>query len=66
MFRDSMFVAVEQQEACLKENNYRVHRPSMFEGVTERIKLSNPSNGLPGMIVDRIPMTYNDLIDNKS
>lgn len=63
MFRDSMLAAVEQQDACLKESNYSVRSSSMFEGVTERIKLSNPSNGLPGMIVDRIPMVYDELID---
>ena len=64
-FRDSMFEALEQQNNCLKKENHTVYKSNSFEGVTERIKLSNPSNGLPGMIVERIPMMYEELVEKK-
>ena len=66
IFRDSMFAALEQQEKCLKKENYTTYKSSSFEGVTERIRISNPSNGLPGMIVERIPMTYEELIEKRT
>lgn len=65
-FRDSMFEALENQEKYLKKESHTTYRSSSFEGVTERIRLSNPSNGLPGMIIERIPMTYEDLVDKSS
>ena len=61
LFSDSMFSAANTQRNCEERNGCTVISSSMFEGITERIKLSNPSNGLPGMIVERIPMTYDDL-----
>lgn len=65
-FKDSMRLALEQKDKIIRKNKVDVYSPSMFEGVTERIKLSAHSNGLPGMIVERIPMTYDDLIDKNS
>ena len=59
LFRDSIFLAQDQQTIPKIVNGSTVY--GAWEGLTERIKLSNPSNGLPGMIVERIPMTYNDL-----
>lgn len=61
LFRDSMFAALEQQDKYLNQGDCKVFKSSSFVGVTERIKLSNPSNGLPGMIIDRIPMLEEDL-----
>ena len=63
LFRDSMSAALERQDAFIKMGECRVSNSSMYVGITERIKLSDPSNGLPGMIIDRIPMTYEDLIE---
>ena len=59
LFRDSIFSAQDQQTTPKIVNGGKVY--DKWEGLTERIKLSNPSNGLPGMIVERIPMTYDDL-----
>ena len=59
LFRDSIFSAQDQQTTPKIVNGCKVY--DTWEGLTERIKLSNPSNGLPGMIVERIPMTYDDL-----
>lgn len=61
LFRDSMFEAVNQQEAPKEMKGIKVYRSSLWEGLTERIKMSNPTNGLPAMIIERIPMTYDDL-----
>ena len=62
LFRDSMRDALKEQGKYLDRGIYKVFSSSLFVGITERIKLSNSSNGLPGMICDRIPMTYDDLI----
>lgn len=59
LFRDSIFSAQDQQTTPKIVNGSKVY--DKWEGLTERIKLSNSSNGLPGMIVERIPMTYDDL-----
>ena len=59
LFRDSIFLAQDQQTTPQIVDGVKVY--NTWEGLTERIKLSNPSNGLPGMIIDRIPMTYADL-----
>ena len=61
LFRDSMFAAIERQDKFIQMGKCKKCNSSMFVGVTERIKLSNPTNGLPGMIINRIPMTYDDL-----
>ena len=63
LFRDSMRVAIERQDKLEKTDDFTTYNSSMFVGVTERIKLSDPSNGLPGMIIDRVHMTYEDLIE---
>ena len=62
-FRDSMFEAIEQQVGSERHGHYTTYHTSMFVGRTERIKLSDPCNGLPGMIIERIPMTYDDMIE---
>lgn len=59
LFRDSMFLAQDQQTTPKIVNGRKVY--DRWEGLTERIKLSNSSDGLPGMIVERIPMTYDNL-----
>lgn len=59
LFRDSIFLAQEQQTTPKIVNGGKVY--DKWEGLTERIKLSEPLNGLPGMIVERIPMTYDEL-----
>ena len=61
LFRDSMFLAMHQQSEPEMVGNAKKYKSSGFVGVTERIKLSNPSNGLPGMIIDRVLMTYDEL-----
>ncbi len=64
-FRYGMYEAIEQQKKATNKGNYNVYHSSSFIGLTERIKISSPSNGLPISIIDRIPMTYEDLIDPK-
>ena len=64
-FRDSMFAAREKLKRKKSKKDYSAHTSSMFEGVTEIIKLSNPSNGLPGMIIERIPVTREELKTGK-
>lgn len=61
LFRDSIHSAQDKQTTPKIINGSVVY--DTWEGLTERIKLSDPYNGLPGMIIDRIPMTYDDLIE---
>ena len=63
LFRDSMLAAIERQDMFKRTGDCKTCNSSMFVGVTERIKLSEPSNGLPGIIIDRVPMTYKDLVE---
>lgn len=63
LFRDSIFLAMDQQRTPEIINGGKVYNSSAWIGLTERIMFSDPSNGLPGMIIDRIPMTYEDLIE---
>ena len=65
LFRDSMVEALERSDKLIRKGNYSIRKSNMYEGVTEIIKLSNPSNGLPGMIVERVPMTREELIDKE-
>ena len=61
LFRDSIFLAMDQQATPKIVDGGKVYDSNACIGLTERIKLSNPTNGLPGMIIERSPMTYDDL-----
>ena len=65
LFRDSMFEALRKEELTKQNRDYSVFKGSMFEGITEIIRLSDPSNGLPGMIVERTPVTREELKNGK-
>lgn len=61
MFRDSMIAASNQRSAPKTVGGAKVYRAEDWRGLTERIKLSAPIDGMPSMIIDRLPMTYDDL-----
>ena len=61
LFRESIFLAMDQQSKPQAVGKAKKHENNGIIGLTERIKLSNPSNGLPGMIINRTPMTYKEL-----
>lgn len=65
LFQSATISAMRQQVEPEIVGGHKLYKSSAYLGLTEKIKLSSHSNGLPSMIVERIPMTYDDLIDKK-
>ena len=58
----AMTQQVEPEIVC----GQKLYKPAAYRGRTEIIKLSNSSNSLPCMIIDRTPMIYDELKNLKS